>query len=177
MQLISSILTAILNSGIGWACFIVFAIALIWILIFSLLYVLRSCEMNTLVTITSIIVLCAQKQIWIQASDLFISLSRFNFQIIDKNAIKQGEILLSKSPLRVPVNTDSHNYCATFSYSDGSPVKVIISLVERNVTYCGYYWRLLEDKDILIPFKILANGKAEYWTRDGSIIIGAPPKL
>lgn len=86
-----------------------------------------------------------------------------------------GEIQIADSPMLVPKSKNSDDYCNQFTDQDGNPLNVIS--VRDDGTYCGSYFNFYKDKYLMIPYKILKNGKAEYWASPEFRIIGPQPKI
>ncbi len=81
-----------------------------------------------------------------------------------------GDVQAKISPLRVPKNATPASYCSQFTGA-----KDIMYDDSSDSFYCGKIWNLTKDKYARIPYKLLPNGKAEYWIGVGNIITGRQP--
>jgi hypothetical protein len=99
--------------------------------------------------------------------DLYAQLGKSWFQ-----RSESGEIQLAASPLKVKGKSPDE-YCKQFTQQDGSSLG-IYSYGKHGV-YCGYYPGIENSDDISIPYKLLQNGKARYWSYPELQIIGPAP--
>jgi hypothetical protein len=143
---------------------IIFGVIL-WGMIYGLF---ASNSKSTISFIAFLIVLFCFPQLQKKAARLHDDISQ---SIFEKNAT--GKISLSESPLKAPEKDSQRaDYCKQFTYQNGDPVKVIMVL--HHGAFCGnsiYY----ENEAFLVPYKLLPNGKAEYWTSSDYIYIGPAP--
>jgi hypothetical protein len=114
---------------------------------------------------------------WLHGS--IMSLSASIQKAVDKRIFLRsadGEISLDLSPLKVPANYNGgsdYSYCQQFSDKDGQSVKGIYHTHEA--AYCGYVDGLYAEKVVMVPYKLLPNGKAKYWVGSGQRTIGLTP--
>jgi hypothetical protein len=76
--------------------------------------------------------------------------------------------------VKVPAGIkDNFDYCKQFLEQNGIPIKLVA--YRDDGAYCGSFEGFYEEKFIMVPYKLLPNGKAEYWAASGFRIIGKPP--
>lgn len=143
----------------------VFAMVLLWAVIFGLF----TAKSNmTIASIALLIVMCAAPYIYRSTYNGTVELSKMSFE---KHA--NGEVQLAWSPLKIPDGTT--NYCKQFTDQDGKPLNSATFI--HNASYCGLLFYFYKEEVPMIPYKLLPNGKAEYWVGLESRIIGRPPAI
>lgn len=85
-----------------------------------------------------------------------------------------GEIQLPYSPLKIHP-TKNKDYCDQFKDSKGNPLNSV-SISDDGKGYCGDFWGFYEQSPIFLPYKLLDNNKAIYWTSPELRIIGPIPE-
>lgn len=70
---------------------------------------------------------------------------------------------------------NAYAYCTHFLNEAGQPIKVI-TYTEKDL-YCWAYRISMLEQNEMIPFKLLADGQALYWTGTTSRILAPLPHL
>ncbi len=85
---------------------------------------------------------------------------------------KQGEVKLSASPLRIPLNQD-RTYCNQFTDHNKKPIDKISERKDGN--YCGEFWKF-DKEDLMLPYKI-EGSQVEFWASPSLRIYGPGQSL